>query len=281
MTKKLYSQQSKLPRLPVPALEETITKYLECAQPFLSSDEFNNSKKVFENFKLGQGAALQQRLLKRASEKDNWLIDWWNAQGYLEPRDPVTPYSNYYFYHRQLISNNQSQVAASLIKATLAFKQLVDTEQLEPENIKGTPLCTETYQYLFNSTRVPLRSSDKVVKFDTSNQHVVVISNNRFFKLDVSNSDNLESQLEEIIKMSKDRKGDAVGVLTTENRDTWSDARHHIQSLSNKNSDSLKAVDSAAFIVALDESSPISREQASWGAWVGDGRNRWFDKHQC
>ncbi|TIA85373.1 hypothetical protein E3P99_04015 [Wallemia hederae] len=280
MTKKLYAQQSKLPRLPVPALEETLHKYLESAQPFLSSDEYNKSRDLLNSFKQGQGEVLQGRLLKRASEKDSWLIDWWNSQGYLEPRDPVTPYSNYYFYHRQLIGDNQPVVAASLIKATLAFKQLVDTEELEPENIKGTPLCTHTYQYLFNSTRVPLRNSDKVVKFDASNQHVVVISNNRFFKLDVSNADNLEAQLQHIVNLSSDHKGDAVGVLTTENRDTWSDARHHIQSLSKSNSESLKAIDSAAIIVALDESSPISRDQASWGAWVGDGRNRWFDKHQ-
>jgi carnitine O-acetyltransferase len=33
-------------------------------------------------------------------------------------------------------------------------------------------------------------------------------------------------------------------------------------------------------VVALDNSMPVSRENLSWGAWVGDGRNRWYDKHQ-
>jgi carnitine O-acetyltransferase len=33
-------------------------------------------------------------------------------------------------------------------------------------------------------------------------------------------------------------------------------------------------------IVALDNSSPTSRNDLSWGAWVGNGRNRWYDKHQ-
>ena len=32
-------------------------------------------------------------------------------------------------------------------------------------------------------------------------------------------------------------------------------------------------------LVALDNSRPTSREDRSWGAWVGDGRNRWYDKH--
>jgi carnitine O-acetyltransferase len=33
-------------------------------------------------------------------------------------------------------------------------------------------------------------------------------------------------------------------------------------------------------VVALDNSEPTSREDLSWRAWVGDGRNRWYDKHQ-
>ena len=33
-------------------------------------------------------------------------------------------------------------------------------------------------------------------------------------------------------------------------------------------------------VVALDNSRPTSREDLSWGTWVGDGRNRWYDKHQ-
>ena len=32
-------------------------------------------------------------------------------------------------------------------------------------------------------------------------------------------------------------------------------------------------------LVALDNSRPTSREDQSWGAWVGDGCNRWYDKH--
>ena len=33
-------------------------------------------------------------------------------------------------------------------------------------------------------------------------------------------------------------------------------------------------------VVALDSSNPTSRNDLSWGAWVGNGRNRWYDKHQ-
>lgn len=34
-------------------------------------------------------------------------------------------------------------------------------------------------------------------------------------------------------------------------------------------------------IVALDDTKPVTREDISWACWVGNGRNRWYDKHQC
>lgn len=34
-------------------------------------------------------------------------------------------------------------------------------------------------------------------------------------------------------------------------------------------------------IVCLDDTSPVTRDDVSWATWVGNGRNRWYDKHQC
>ena len=34
-------------------------------------------------------------------------------------------------------------------------------------------------------------------------------------------------------------------------------------------------------VVCLDDTKPVTREEASWACWVGDGRNRFYDKHQC
>ena len=33
-------------------------------------------------------------------------------------------------------------------------------------------------------------------------------------------------------------------------------------------------------VVVLDEAKPVTREDISWNTWAGNGRNRWFDKHQ-
>jgi len=33
-------------------------------------------------------------------------------------------------------------------------------------------------------------------------------------------------------------------------------------------------------VVCLDDTKPVTREEASWACWVGDGKNRFYDKHQ-
>jgi carnitine O-acetyltransferase len=57
-------------------------------------------------------------------------------------------------------------------------------------------------------------------------------------------------------------------------------ARQRLIDASLSNEAALKRIESAMIVVALDDAKPTNREDLSWGAWVGDGRNRWYDKHQ-
>lgn len=58
-------------------------------------------------------------------------------------------------------------------------------------------------------------------------------------------------------------------------------ARDALLAASPENAASLEAIESAMLIVCLDDFAPVTREDAGWGCWVGDGRNRFYDKHQC
>lgn len=93
----------------------------------------------------------------------------------------------------------------------------------------------------------------------------------------------IEALVEQIVAQSDKVNGAAlpVGALTSENRDTWTKAREHLLSLGEINKTTLQRIDSAIIVVPLDDISPTSREELSWGCWVGNGRNRWYDKHQC
>jgi carnitine O-acetyltransferase len=71
-----------------------------------------------------------------------------------------------------------------------------------------------------------------------------------------------------------------VGALTAADRDVWTKARQQIVSHAPENAASLERIESAIIIISLDSTKPVSREETSWGLWVGDGKDRWFDKHQ-
>ena len=58
-------------------------------------------------------------------------------------------------------------------------------------------------------------------------------------------------------------------------------ARESLISASPINKSSLERIESAIVIICLDDKEPITREDISWQCWVGDGRNRFYDKHQC
>ena len=76
--------------------------------------------------------------------------------------------------------------AASIITGALAFKDLVVSEKLEPDMAKNTPLCSQQYRYMFNSTRIPKLPSDETRVVDASqNQHIIVVRKNKFFSLDL------------------------------------------------------------------------------------------------
>lgn len=84
---KLYEKQHTLPRLPIPAISETISRLLPTALPLAKSDEEKESYiKACEVFE-GQAGELQKRLIERKEgemKDSSWLQLWWNTLGYLQ-----------------------------------------------------------------------------------------------------------------------------------------------------------------------------------------------------
>lgn len=75
----LFKYQSQLPKLPVPTLEETASKYLKTVEPFLNQEQLESTKAKVAEFVRpgGAGEALQARLNNFAADKDNWLAEFW------------------------------------------------------------------------------------------------------------------------------------------------------------------------------------------------------------
>lgn len=286
----LFQHQASLPTLPVPTLQETLSKYLRTVQPLVTEDEWAMTKKKVDAFlHEGVGNTLQARLLERA-EKTNktssWLYDWWNEYAYFGYRDPTVIHVNY-FFHFQDDPRRTCPLArsASLIQAIVAFREKVVTQTLEPEMARHAPLCSIQYQAMFHACRIPSKPSDHVLGYSPEHSsHVLVIRNNKFFVFDVLrkgqplSEEELKIQLKRIMDMAGTEKDLPLGVLTTEHRDTWADLRTQLLQSHPSHARLLEKIQSAMFVLCLDEAAPVTREECARVFWHGDGRNRWFDK---
>lgn len=90
-------------------------------------------------------------------------------------------------------------------------------------------------------------------------------------------------QIEKVIAKAGDTPALPIGALTSDNRDLWTDSRAALLAASpdGVNAAALKDIESAMIVVCLDDTKPVTREDISWACWVGNGRNRFYDKHQC
>ncbi|KAI0523682.1 acyltransferase ChoActase/COT/CPT [Xylaria bambusicola] len=280
--------QESLPRLPVPTLEETAARYVKSIHPLLSPDEFAASKKAVDEFIKpgGAGEKLQKKLVaKREDPKTkNWIYEWWNDAAYLSYRDPVVPYVSYFYSHRDdRRRRNPAKRAAALTTAALEFKKQVDSGTLEPEYMKKLPICMDSYKWMFNASRVAAKPADYPVKFDPNeHKHIIAIRKNQFFKIahevdgQQLNTTELEAQFTKVYELAQ--RVPAVGALTSENRDVWTEARKVLLNASPRNAAALEAIESASFVVCLDDAAPVTLEERAHQYWHGDGQNRWYDK---
>lgn len=69
-----------LPSLPLPALEDTLARYLESVKPFVTEKELNSTRKLVSEFQNGVGKKLQNRLKEKASKSKNWVSLFYQNQ---------------------------------------------------------------------------------------------------------------------------------------------------------------------------------------------------------
>ena len=122
--------EASLPRLPVPTLASTAAKYLETVRPHLSTEEYAATQGAVSRFLASdQSKELQARLEARAADpsKASWLAEWWNEAAYMGYRDPVVVFVSYFYvFMDDATRSSQARRAATLVKALLPFRELVE-----------------------------------------------------------------------------------------------------------------------------------------------------------
>eukprot|EP01135_Chromosphaera_perkinsii_P011830 Nk52_evm21s2506 gene=Nk52_evmTU21s2506 len=289
---KLWSLQHCLPSLPVPELKNSLDNYLLSVQPLLTEEEFKETQKACKEFLTsGVGEQLNAVLKKRAeTEKTSWLLEWWENLVYLKGRDPIAVQSNWYGADKiDPCVRFQTTRAANLISGVLKFKNLMDTEQLEPNRVQGTvPLCMWQYSRLFGTVRIPGEEMDRL-EFNKSSKHIVVEYKNAYFKCDVYYDDghvmtrnDLQYQFDHIKEIMDARKEDEdpnVSILTSDNRTNWYNNRKQLMEMDSVNEDTIRCIETALFVIHFDNSTPETVEELAHNGMHRHGNPLWFDKN--
>ncbi|ETV94000.1 hypothetical protein H310_12056 [Aphanomyces invadans] len=310
--------QKSLTRLPIPSLDDTLNRYVLAVQPVVNIHEFEATKRAVDKFRKQDGPELHAALVARdkASPETSYINKWWFDM-YVQDRQPIVINVNPQIKIKDdpaPAKNAQNQRAASLIASSVRVFRTLRDRQLEPDIFHTKPNYTKTsafntfckflpesisfygaaalgaypldmsqYKNLFHSTRIPLVGQDELKLFPDS-KHVVVQHGPAFYKFDVLKADGSAVADADILAcinsiLAKPVGTElGVGLLTTLNRDDWARARTKLVQSDNVNASSLHDIDSALFVVTLEDKAPETAAAISRTFLHGDGTNHWFDK---
>ncbi|KAG5326030.1 CACP acetyltransferase, partial [Acromyrmex heyeri] len=258
-----------IPKQPVPDLKQTAERYLRSVKPLLTDNEYKNTERIVSEFIIntGVGPRLHAKLLERYQNTDNWMKKWWLEVAYLGFRMPIIVHSNPgtvgppVTFHRL---DDMYVYAARLITGVCNYNEMVKSGKIKQEMIHNNPLDMQPYLMILGTHRRPKEVVDKLLHTDEA-KHIIIISNNNFFKLGVVNKDGIlsEGKLVAAIKDVADRsstQGKPIGILTGNNRDTWAKDYSLLLELGN-NRNIMKDIENSLFIFS----------------YINAG-NRWHDK---
>ncbi len=273
-----------MPTLPIPSLQETKSKLLEWIKPLVSEEQYKKTKQVAETFfaEGGEAEKLQQKLQEFDCDRDgSWLTPLWEDM-YLKHRDSLPLTSNFNILLNR-VQQPQPQLAGKICFLMREFYHKMIDETLEPQFFKGNPLDMGQYTKLFRSMRMPQKNRDGfyVADYDKKANHVLVLYNNNFYQVPVTNEEGIPYSAEAIssaieAKVFRDKRdGVNVGVFTTAERNEAAEIYDKLKR-STVNDHNLQLIADSLFILSFDRVSETS-EEALENLMLHPG-NKYFDK---
>ena len=163
-------------------------------------------------------------------------------------------------------------------------------------------LCTKQYERLLNAYRCPGAGQDALICSDAllpnENEHIIVMAYTHMYEMPIKKDGQWLSfdilfhqlmKLEEEAKVNKQTKlSQRVGLLTSESRDQWANARDVLLK-EPTNEVTLKKIESCLFVVCLDDITQnvtdvershkdMFKQMLTGMGTRYNGSNRWFDK---
>lgn len=278
-----FGNEDRLPRVPVPTLEDSGRRFLEWCAPLLTPAELAETEAAVAEFLAPESPAheLQAALEEydRSPGVRSWLDTFWPYR-YLGRRDRIALNANFFFLFQDS-PLGQVERAAELTASAVDYKLKLDGELVPPVLLRGTPQSMVQHKYLFSATRIPGELLDTArTRFPSPERHIVVFSKGTPFRLDVLAEDGrpyspaqLADGLRAILK--DDHVTDVpAGPFTTKARAEWAASRAAL--LEAGNTAALETIETALFCLCLDDFTPADALEAGDRLLYGD--NRWYDK---
>lgn len=296
-----FGGQMDLPPLPIPSLNVTMDRFLKSIEAL--DDDPEQSKALVKEFLMNDAPKLQELLVeydrkgRETGQIGSYVEEFWN-DSYLAPDSSVVLNLNPFFVLEDSpdpkIARDPVKRAASLCFASVKLASQLRFENLKPDTFKGKPLCMDQFKALFSTARIPMKNAkDSIYVFDKSN-HIAVLCRGSVYYFQVlwpdghvavdetDIADILEAiqnhALEEVGTAKDPLKGQqSIGVLTSLPRNEWAQARDDLTKHSPRNAESLKIIDSALFVLVLDDYVPQNKHDAAanmlHGSYLLKGHN--------
>jgi carnitine O-acetyltransferase len=75
--KRTFAGQSKLPKLPIPPLEDTCRRYLGALRALQHEHEREQTEAAVKDFLANEGPKIQAKLIEWAETKDSYIEEFW------------------------------------------------------------------------------------------------------------------------------------------------------------------------------------------------------------
>ncbi|SCV01965.1 LAME_0G19702g1_1 [Lachancea meyersii CBS 8951] len=276
-----------LPRLPVPALDDSLRRYLDRLGPLQDPETHLQTRAaVLGDQNVSSLSELHQELiaydqeLQSENPNSSYIEQFWydaylqfdesvvlNVNPYFELRDDPTlghlSSSGPYGEISRLVRRS-----ANLILSTISFVKEIRSRTLKPDCVRGKSLSMDQYEVLFGSARIPPDAAGHSCQLRTSvnSTHIIVMCHFNFYWFDVLDAQHnalftpqeLERVLYAIVKDTESSNEGPEpnypwGVFTTENRSVWSNIRDYmVRNPVSANKKNLQIIDSALFVLCLD-----------------------------
>ena len=282
--------QQLMPRLPVPSLHDTIEGYLSSVKHLLSTEEYEVTKNVANDFLLNEGKNLHEELLERnrqailLNENTSFVRPFWNDM-YLCGRYANPINSNPFFVLDWDARNTtQAKRASSLVCAFTQFYHAMNENRLAPDIAGTQPQCMDEYSRLFACSRIPMSGKDQW-RSTKNSRHIAILRGSKIYTLPIIADDGiipentLTNILDDLLKNTINQSNSEdvlLGNLCSWSRNEWASVRSKIATT---HAESLDLIDSAIFVLCLDYIDPGDSFDVQCNiALHGGGQHRWYDK---